>query len=246
MISVAGIVRSKLPVIVGALICCSAPAAALTVPFVEDFVADVASWRDAPGTGLLDWSSSGGPDGGSYASTTFNFENSLETDTPALFRAQDEFNSSGGAFFGDWMTGIGGFSVYVRHDAPQPLEYFVRYAVPTNFPAAVSPFTQQVQPGVWTRLTAPVLDPDTIFEGDFVFEDVFDDVGHVQVGIFVTPELALQNVSYTFDIDKVSISEEFIGPHVPTTSEWGLAILCVALVTAASLILRQRSLSNAF
>jgi len=222
---------------IGALVC-PLVAGALTVPFVEDFTSDVAGWHDAPGTSLLTWQSTGGPDGGSYASTTFNFQNSTDIDTPALFRAQDEFNSSGGAFEGDWRTGVGGVSLYVRHDAPQPLQFFVRYADPANFPGFVSVVPDFVDPGVWTRIVIPIPDPDAVDEGSVGFDAVYDNIGHVQVGIFVTPELALQDVTHTFDIDKVGISTVF---NVPAVSTWGLIVMSVVLLSAATVVIRRRT-----
>ena len=85
-------------------------AAATTVPFVEDFPTDSASWRNFNGSADIDWSAAGGPDGSSFAFDSFNFVNSLENDTPALVRAQSDFGSSGGgqvakAVGGKWADG---------------------------------------------------------------------------------------------------------------------------------------------
>jgi len=48
------------------------PASAVTVPFTEDFVSDVAGWEDSVSDPLT-FVGSGGPDGSSHASGQFNF-----------------------------------------------------------------------------------------------------------------------------------------------------------------------------
>jgi hypothetical protein len=89
----------------------AAPAAAVEVPFLEDFASedDAATWRNAT-VQDVDWAASGGPDGGAHIETTLNyfgFENPFGGG-PVVFRAQDEFGASGGAFEGDWLdAGVG-------------------------------------------------------------------------------------------------------------------------------------------
>lgn len=215
----------------GVVVACVALSAAqaVTVPFTEDFVGDSANWYDSAGTSPAGYVSSGGPDGGSYASTTLNFVGLSEGDTPVLFRAQDEFGSSGGAFVGDWDTaGVTEFTFYVRHNADVPLNYFVRYATPINFPGANSVIFTPVQPETWTLISIPVPDPFAVYEGPFGFEDVFTDIGHLQPGVSVPAELAGVDESFTFDIDKVSI--------VPEPAS-------LLLVAAGALLARRRSAS---
>src|SRR5687767_4199334 len=80
------------------------PAAAGTiVPFTENFSSDAANWYDSGATAPVDWLAAGGPDGSSHVSTTFNFVDQtpglpFPNNAVNLFRAQDEFDSSGGAF----------------------------------------------------------------------------------------------------------------------------------------------------
>ena len=100
-----------------------------TVPYTEQFTTDAANWRDGAGAASANWVSTGGPDGSSYiASTASAFF--LEDDDPVVvFRGQDAYNSSADAFVGNWITsGINQFSVWVRHDAPVSLDFFVRFA----------------------------------------------------------------------------------------------------------------------
>ncbi len=190
---------------------CSAGAEGTTVPFTEDFAADAAGWYDAAGTSPLSWVAAGGPDGGSFASTTFTFVNSAADDTAIQFRAQDEFGSSGGALEGNWIEdGVAGFSAFVRHDAGVPLAFFTRFSGPGNFPGAVAVSFAPVPANTWTPI-AFAIDPASpqfvSFEGTD-FDIVFSNVGHVQVGVSVPEELAGVDQSFTFDIDKPAIVPE--------------------------------------
>lgn len=185
-------------------------ATAQTVPFTEEFSSDSADWRDAIGVAELDWSDSGGVDDSGFAFGSFNFLNSNADDTPALQRAQDEWNSSGNAFVGDWLdAGVTEFHMSVRHNAPEPLSYFARFAGPANFPGAIAIEFAPVLPGVWTEIAFAIdpLNPQIILEG-FPFEDVFSNIGHVQIGVTVPASLAGVDASYTFDVDRVGIVPE--------------------------------------
>jgi len=192
----------------------SVPVEAVIVPYTEDFSGDAANWHDAGGGSLLTYVPTGGPDGGSYVVGTFNFLGSGVGDTVPLFRAHDEFNSSHGAFVGNWVAeGVDGYSVYVRHHAPFDLTFFNRYASPNNFPAANSVFAPAVPPDTWVALGVPIPDPGFVFEGPFTYEQVFSNIGHLQVGIVVAPGLAGLNQIFTFDLDKVTVTPE---PHTLT------------------------------
>ncbi len=186
-------------------------ASATTVPFVEDFPTDSASWRNFNGSADIDWSATGGPDGGSHAFDSFNFVNSLEDDTPALLRAQDDFGSSSGGFVGDWLTsGVDEFSVMVKHDAPEPLFFFARFASPFNFPAAVGLEFAPVPSGVWTELTFALseLSPQLIYEGPSTFASVFSNIGNIQMGVTVPAAMAGVDADITFSVDKAAITPE--------------------------------------
>ena len=108
--------------------------------FTENFDTNDANWRDTA-TGAVDYVTTGGPGGAgdAYISVTQNFELLADDDTVVLFRAQDEFGSSGGAFEGNYLTSNTGlFSVQVRHDAAIPLNFFARFSSPFNFPGATA------------------------------------------------------------------------------------------------------------
>lgn len=201
---------------------------AAVVPFTEDFAHDSANWRDAVGLSDLGWQATGGPDGGSYAFGTFNFVHSNENDTPAILRAQDEWNSSNNAFVGDWLAdGVTQFSMMVRHDAPVPLTFFTRFASPANFPGAAGVAFVPVMPNTWTQVSFDIdpNNPAIVTEG-VPFQDVFSNIGHVQIGVMVPADLAGLDQVFTFDVDKVSIVPE------PAT---------LALLALGAMTLRRRS-----
>ncbi len=186
-------------------VCLCAAASGAVVPFTEDFTGGAAGWRDASGAQLADWVPAGGPDGSAYVTASYLVPDPLPPFGAILFRAQDEFGSSGGAFEGDWISdGVSEFSFFIRHDGPAPLDVFARFAGPLNFPGAVGISFVPVQPGAWTEITIPIApgSPNIILEGA-AFEDVFGDIGHLQIGIL--PSELFVGASLTVDLDKVSI-----------------------------------------
>jgi len=179
------------------------------VPFTETFSNNSSNWYNSSGSSPVDWIASGGPDGSSFAATSLNFSG-LNAGHPAvLFRAQDEFNSSAGAFFGDWVSSsVTSFGAFVRHDADVPLSFFVRFASPNNFPGANNVFFIPVAGHIWTDLAAELPNANLIFEGPFTYEQVFSSIGHIQVGVSVPSSLAGTNASILFDLDNVRVVPE--------------------------------------
>jgi len=181
---------------------------AAAVPFAEDFTGSVSNWADNSGLSLLTHNPTGGPDGGSYASTTTSLFG-WGGDSIVLFRGQDEFNSSNGAFEGNWIAqDINHFSALVRHSAPMPLNFFTRFSGPANFPGGTAVRFIPVLPNTWTQLEFDI-DPSNpafvTFEG-MTFGDVFVDVGHVQIGVSVPESLGASMSQFTFGLDKISIA----------------------------------------
>jgi hypothetical protein len=171
----------------------------------EDFDTGPADWRDSAGAAVLNHVAAGGPDGGAYASGTFNFAGSSGGATPVIFRAQDEFGSSGGLFEGNWISdGVISFSVFVRHNASVALTFFVRFAGPANYPGGTAVNFAPVKPDTWTRISF-LIDPNNSqfigFEGTD-FSRVFSDIGHVQIGVNVPQVLAGVDSVCIFDVDK--------------------------------------------
>ena len=190
-------------VVVGALV---GPVGAATVPFTEEFATGVSNWRDTADLDTLSWFGTGGPDGGSYVSTSYLVPDPIPPFGAILFRGHDEFDSSSDNFVGNWITdGVSEFSFWVRHDAAESLGVFARFATPDNFPGAAGISFIPVLPGEWTEIVIPIFDgsPNIVLEG-FPFQDVFSNIGNVQIGFSPTADMIGQTI--TLDLDKVSIT----------------------------------------
>jgi len=195
----------------------TASAQAVENPFTEMFGSDNSGWRDSNAANPLGWVAGGSYNGSSYATGGFNFVNSVVDDTPVIFRGQDEFNFSNGAFEGDWIAdGVTEFMAFVRHDAPVSLTFFARFSGPDNFPGATAISFIPVAPNMWTPIIIEVTptSPNFIsFEGtDFetVFSanpvNNFQGIGHIQIGVSVPDTLAGLDQSFTFDVDDISVA----------------------------------------
>lgn len=177
---------------------------AVVNPYTEDFESSGANWSSGAVFTALNYLPSGGPDNSGYGSISFSFANQQIGAQPLLFRGQSNFNSSGNAFVGNWISsGVTGFSFAVRSNAPAPVDFFARFA-PAAGPGAVA-LAGTAQPDTWTTFTVAI-DPGTpfIYEGT-TFGTAFADVARVQVGVLVSDALAGNPNNFTFDIDKVSI-----------------------------------------
>jgi hypothetical protein len=189
------------------------PVLAVSVPTSEKFTIDAANWADSSGLAPLSHMSNGGPDGSAYATTTFTFNSGggAGGTSAVLFRAQDEFNSSGHAFEGNWISDkITKLTAQVRHNAPQPLNYFSRFSGPDNFPGGTAIQFAPVLPNVWTTLTfniSPTSPQFVTFEG-MNFSSVFSDVGHIQLGVSIPAALAADMTAYKYDLDNVIATPE--------------------------------------
>lgn len=196
---------------------------AVTLPFEEEFAMDAADWKNSSSADLT-YVATGGSDGGGFVSTTFAFA-STGSNTPVLFRGQDGFDSSGDAFVGDWITeNVTTLRAFVRHNAPQSLNFFSRFASPLSFPGAVAVDFSPVPPGVWTQIELQTTSssPQFVsFEGSD-FATVFSDIGNVQIGASRPDSLETDVTIYTFDLDQVTI--------VPEPSSWFLGLIAVAAI----------------
>ncbi len=185
---------------------------AATVPFTEDFSAGAANWFvDSAGTTAPMFNATGGPDGGSFVSSSLNFGGLAVMDAPLILRGQDNFGSSGGAFQGDWLgEGVTELSFWVRHDSDVPVSFFARMApVNFNFPGAIALSFVPVPGGEWTLVTFGIgLSNPAIIAEDGTLDTEFDNVGKIQIGLSVPEGLAGVDDTFTFDLDKVSIVPE--------------------------------------
>ncbi|MGP1346909.1 MAG: hypothetical protein ACTS3F_09635 [Phycisphaerales bacterium] len=169
--------------------------------FVEGFEGGPANWFD----GIfqpVEWFGSGSFDGSAYASAVRDLASGGGFGL-TVFRAQEDLGSSGGGFTGNYIAGgITTLSFRFRHDAPEALAGFVRFAPATNNPAVVWSFAG-VPSGEWTEVTL-ALDPDApnFIPAGGTFGGVMSNVGNVQFAVTVPGGLTGEA---RFDIDQVSI-----------------------------------------
>jgi hypothetical protein len=186
----------------------------VTLPFTEEFPTNNADWGDASSLPTT-WVAAGGPDGSSYTSASFNFFNFGNPFPPAQFRGHKSFNSSDQNFVGDWLaSGVDEFTTYVRHDAPFPLTYYVRFASEFNFPGAFAVAFIPVQPNTWTPISVTIdaNNPQFVsFEGSD-FNTVFSSIGNVQIGVDLDDSLTTLDRAIVFDLDKPTITPEPASP----------------------------------
>ncbi len=198
----------------------TATAMAQSVVFTESFSTDTANWATA---GVLQpgYQSSGGGDGGGYIESellTFdgNFSSSFGGPaTAVLFRARDEFDSSGDALFGDWVDQqYVGLSFSIRHNAPLPMQFFARIASSNNQNGASVANGQVVLPNVWTEV---VLDASR-GSGEIIsfgaaagqpdsYGFVFSNIGRVQISGFEPFGLtdSQSQADLLFELDNVQL-----------------------------------------
>lgn len=177
----------------------AAPAAlAGTASFTETFDAGNANWHDGPQNPAA-W------DAGGFITSTADV-NSAGGFGLLLFRAQSNYNSSNGAFTGNYVGNIDTISFDVRHDAGQDLTFAVRFATANNSPAFVLFSPVAVSSGAWTTLSFAI-DPNSPFyvPAGGTFDAVAGQVGNVQVIVNRPDGLATPLVT-TFDLDNVAIT----------------------------------------
>jgi hypothetical protein len=195
-----------------ALVAAASSASALsTLPFTEDFTSNVSGWINTANSPLT-FQASGGPDGGSYASTTLNYFGFTSPfgGGPVVFRGHDQQNASGDAFVGDWLAGgVTVVTAWVKQDTGVDLTFFLRVAGSFNFPGAVVGNTGTVPSGVWTQVSW-VIDPnDPACTGEGVTcAQALASVGNIQFGTSAPSALTSQNTAFTLSIDKISIVPE--------------------------------------
>ena len=184
----------------------AASRAGVTNPFTEDFAAGPSNWLDASSQDTLSWFATGGPDGGSYVSTSYLVPDPIPPFGAIVFRGNGANDASNGAFTGDWITaGVSEFSFSIRHDAPTPLSVFARWSVAGNFPGFAGVWFDPILPNTWTQITIPIYEGSPyLFDEGFPFDAVFSAIENVQIGINPSMDLIGQNI--TIDLDKVAIA----------------------------------------
>jgi hypothetical protein len=119
------------------------------------------------------------------------------------------------------------------------LTFFFRFADPANFPGAAAIIGTPVPSGQWTLLTVGMDPGNFIFEGPSTFNTVFDNVGHIQIGVVTPQSLVNQNQSVTFDLDQPAI----VNTAIPTVSEWGLLVLVLSGGIAGTILFGRKSVA---
>lgn len=201
-------------------------ASASVVPFTEDFESGANNWV-AGSFAPLTWNATGALDGSAYVTGTTD----LNTAGPfgiALLRGQDDQDSSGDAFVGNYLaSGITTVSFDIRHNAGIDLDISLRVAGSGNFPAFAVQTGGLVASGQWTTLTFDLsfANPLVTIEGppsQAAFDAVMQQVGNLQVSTF-RPDGLITPLLVDVDLDNVTI--------VP--SPGGMAILGLGLLGVA-------------
>jgi hypothetical protein len=186
-------------------------AGAVTIPFTEDFATNNSNWGKSPSafTGA-DWSATGGPNGAGdgYISNQFTF---AAGDLGQLvFRGQDNFNSSGNAFVGNWIGAVDTLSFWIRQNSSTALRVGVRVApAGSSFPGANIVDQTPVQPNVWTLIHIPISETPGagyIYTNEgFPLSASISNLGKIQ--ILVQRETLAVGTVVGIDLDKVSVPE---------------------------------------
>lgn len=198
----------RISLLAASLLAASGGARAATVPFAEDFPSDASGWKNGS---VLDvsWAPSGGPDDGSHIEATMNyfgFESPFGGG-PVVFRVQDEFEASGGAFEGDWLAdGIGEVRAFVRQDTGEDLNFFLRVATRFNIPGAVFEDDVTVPSGVWTQVSWTIDPASPLCSGEGVTcAEALADVGHLQIGTDAPEALVVLDQGFALALDQVEL-----------------------------------------
>lgn len=188
---------------------------AVTVPFTEDFSSGDAGFTNDVNAAPI-YSATGGPGGSAYIRNDFNFSGTSPSPfpgspatSPPLFRAGS--TSSGGAFVGNWITdGVSQISFDVRHDITGTVDFYARFASPTNFPGATAVSFTPVATNTWQTITIDInpSNPEFVSFSGTNFNTVFSNIGIVQFGIVVPSGLIGQNVNQNIDLANVNVIPE--------------------------------------
>lgn len=217
-------------------------ARAATVPFTETFASGNANWSIGSSTvyAAATWNATGGPSGGTFISRLGSGTGGPFSG-PTIFRGQDNFDSSGDAFVGDWIAdGVGTFSIDFFHDHSIALNVSVRFANSLNDPGASS-VSYSVNPSTWTTLTVPIVDSASSFQtygslgsvpNPTSFSTIFSSIGNIQLSLPTGTDLP----SVTFGIANPSIAP------VPEPATW--TVMGAAAVVGLAMRLRRRGGGN--
>lgn len=187
--------------------------AAIVNPTNESFISSNNNWK-ANATSFPDatFVASGSPFGDGYITYGRDLGTAGATSTQVLFRGQDNFSSSAGAFIGNWpAAGVTEFSFWIRHNAPAAMTFGARFAPINNFPAFAAEELTAVPANTWTKITFDIYQgsPDLAYEGTETatsFNEIFGNLAKIQ--LFTKRGSVPENTVVTFDADQVSAVPE--------------------------------------
>lgn len=188
--------------------------AGLSNPYTESFDAGAANWLGGDFLPAGEVASGGVGDSGYItAQTGFEFNdpdsfNIVFRGNTGLFPGTD---ASEGNFFGNWIAGgVTELSFSIRHNISEPVTIITRIAhdsMGAPFPGAVALTFAPVLPGEWTeiRIAIDPNNPSFVSFENSTFQDVFSDVGFIQIGVAAPAGLLGDPGVFDFGLDNVRI-----------------------------------------
>lgn len=177
--------------------------------FTETFESGANGWMQGAFTSPT-FNATGALDGSAYISSSSDL-NSAGPFGLIVFRGHDDFDASGDAFVGNYLTsGINRVSFDFRHNAGIDLGVALRVASSSNFPGLAVELNEHVASDEWVTLsfdldfTNPLLTLEGPPTPDF-FNMVMNAVGNIQVSID-RPDGLDTPLVVDFDLDNVSIT----------------------------------------
>lgn len=186
---------------------------AATNPYTEEFPTNAANWADGASQALT-WNAAGGMFG-SHVRAPANFQAiTTANETLTVFRAHDDFGSSGNNFFGNYLAdGVTQFSAWIHHDLPESTTAWGRFALPGNFPAGFLDNAVVVPPNTWTEIIFDVTPGNTNWELESfpngpTIPAILSNVGKIQLGVRTPSSLTGVDQEFNILLDRVSIVPE--------------------------------------
>ena len=178
-------------------------------PFTETFESGANGWLQGSFSAPT-YNATGALDGSAYISSTADL-NSAGPFGLTIFRGQDDFDASGDAFVGNYLTsGINLITLDFRQNSGQDLGIALRVASSQNFPAFAVELPGPVASGEWVTLSFELdfSNPLLTIEGaptQEAFNEVMAAVGNIQLSAD-RPDGLDTPLVVDFDLDNVSIT----------------------------------------
>jgi len=192
-----------------AIVLASGVAHAGVSPFTETFETGANGWIQGGFTAPTH-NASGALDGSAFISSSADL-NSAGPFGLTVFRGQDDFDASGDAFVGNYLTsGINRLSFDLRHNAGIDLGIALRVATSQNFPAFAVELPGPVASDEWVTLSFDLdfFNPLVTIEGaptPQAFNEIMAAIGNLQVSVD-RPDGLDTPLVVDFDLDNVSIT----------------------------------------